>query len=805
MDLEPARRHYAAVFSLSLALLMLEIVVARVLSVALASHYALVAISLAMFGIGLSGLIVYLFPRHYAPERLDEQIASYGALFGISAALSMVGFLHLRVVQEFSLAGLLTLSAAYCLLAVPFVAGGVCVSLLMTHCSSRIGRIYWADLGGASIGCLAVVVAMQNVPAPKVAVLVGMFAAVVALSIAIAAVPRKTAQAAIAVVVVGVVGVAAWSTDLLRIRYVKRWDYFYAKAEGWNAFSRVAAFVSERNAAQLLPLREPPEKNVVPGVPRSMVLDIDGTAWTPMVEFDGNLFAYEFLRQSVIYVAHHLRPKGKVLIIGPGGGRDILAAKVFDQPSVLAIELNPLIRNMVEERFATYSGRPYSLPGVEVIIDEARSRLSTLDRKFDVIQLSLIDTFSLNAAGGFVFSENYLYTKEAFQEYFRHLDDDGVLVISRYVSSRYPLEILKTAVMARAAWEEEGVEDPERHIAVLSQGDTATMLAKRTPFDERESELLEQVARENNMGIVHLPLSDDPGWYGVRELLTTEDLEGVLRAYPFLIGPATDDRPFFFHFLRGRLAASDLPSTEEDPFQFLRQWHEAALLLYMLIGVVTGLAALFFLGPLLLLARRGAVRGGKGLVVPLLVYFACLGYGFMMVEVPLLQRFVLLLGYPVYALAVVLFALLLFSCLGSLFSVRFAPRARASLGWVLTAIVALVLAYHWMLPSLVDAMLGAPLAMRIAFTVALLAPVGFLMGMPYPLGITVLRELGEGLVPWAWGLNGALSVVASVLAIFLGSRYGFGVALLTGGGAYGLALLAMVAVTWRSGSSPRLA
>jgi hypothetical protein len=280
MNLEPARRHYGAVLTLSLALLTLEIVVARVLSVALASHYALVAVSLAMFGIGLSGLIVYLAPRRYAAEKLDEQLASYASWFGLSAALSMAGFLRLRVVQEFSLAGLLTLSAAYALLAVPFLCGGICISLLMTHFSARIGRIYWADLGGASIGCLAVVAAMEIAPAPVVAVLAGLLAAGVGLAIAVSAAPGKTPQAALVLVAVAVVAVAGWSTDLLRMRYVKRWGNYYSEAEGWNAFSRVSAFDSERNAGQLLPLPEPHEERT--GYPRAKILDIDGTAWTPI-------------------------------------------------------------------------------------------------------------------------------------------------------------------------------------------------------------------------------------------------------------------------------------------------------------------------------------------------------------------------------------------------------------------------------------------------------------------------------------------------------------------------------------------
>jgi spermidine synthase len=795
--MEPARRHYLSIGLLSLAVLMLEIAVSRVLSVTLFSHYAFVAISLAMFGLGLGGLLVYLFPLYFAPARLDEQVALYAMGFGLSAALGTVVYLHVRVVQEISLAGFATLSLVYAVLGVPFCCAGVCISLLMTHFSARIGRVYSADLAGASIGCLAVVFAMETAPAPQVAVGVGLLASLVALFIALRAAPALVGRVAVGFALTALTALAAWSTDLVRVKYVKGWDHFYAEYEVWNAFSRVAAFPSPLNAAQITPLREPSDNYAGPRFPRAVNLDIDGAAWTPMIESDGNLEALGFLRQSVLYVAHRLKKNGSVLIIGPGGGRDILAAKVFDQPDVLAIEINPSMRRVVQERYGGYSARPYTLPGVEVIIDEARSRLATLDRRFDVIQLSLIDTFSLNAAGGFVFSENYLYTQEAFEEYFDHLNDEGVLTITRYFSPAYPLEVLKIAAMVRAAWELEGVARPAAHVAVLSQSTATTILAKRTPFRAEEIATLEKAARDDNMDVLYPSDARDGAAETIRTLLTTENLPAYVAAHPFQIEPATDDRPFFFHFLRGRLAAGDIPDARVDPFQFLRMWQEAVLLLYLLIAVVGVLALVFFFGPLLLVRGRRDVGVGPAIAVPLLLYFACLGYGFMMIEVPLLQRFVLFLGYPVYALAVVLFALLLFSGIGSLLSGRFAAHAGRALGYLLPAIVAAALVYAFAIPPVIGALLGTLIALRIAVTVALLAPIGLLLGMAYPLGIAVLRGFGEGLVPWAWGLNGALSVAASVLAIFLGSRYGFTVAFLTGVGAYGVAAVLMALVAWR--------
>ncbi len=792
---EPRGRHYLAVFLVSLAVLMLEILFARVLSVALFSHFAFVAVSLAMFGLGLSGLVVYLLPEHFSADRLDEQLVGYAWRFALSAVLSLVVFLRIHVVQELSPAGFLSLSLAYLVLAVPFFFGGICLSLLMTHFASRIARIYGADLLGASLGCIGVVLAMWLAPAPLVVAYVATLVAATALGLALTTTPRRVAGPAAAFVVTALILALAHGTDLLRMQYVKPWTFFYSQYEAWNAFSRVSIFPSAHNAAQTMPLRDDAARYASPSLPGAMIIDIDGTAWTPMVNFRGDVGETAFLRESALYVAHHLRPNADVLIIGIGGGRDVLAAKTFAQRSVLGIEINPLIRHIVEDVYGDYSGRPYTLPGVEVIIDEARSRLSTLPRRFDIIQLSLIDTFSLNAAGSFVFSENYLYTKEAFQEYFRHLTDDGVLSISRYFTEAYPLEILRIAAMVRTAWSAEGVQQPSAHVVVLGQGGSATVLAKRTPFSPSELERLAAVASENRMRVFYQPGHPDGAHADLTAVLTTPDLDGYLAAYPFRIAPPTDDQPFFFHFLRGRLAAADIADRQRDPFQFLRQWHDAVVLSYLLVAVVTTLALVFFIGPLLLLRRR-ATGVGVSVAVPLLAYFACLGYGFMMLEVPLLQHFVLLLGYPVYSLAVVLFGLLLFSGIGSLLSGRLGDSAASALTGVLLTIVVMAAVYVYLVPAVITALIGTPITLRIAATIALLAPIGIPLGMAYPLGNTVLRCFSGALVPWAWGLNGALSVVASVLAILIGSWVGFRAAFLTGMAAYAVALITMrVAIT----------
>jgi SAM-dependent methyltransferase len=788
---QPTWRHYAWIFLISMSVLMLEIAIARILSVALLSHYAFVAISLAMFGLGLSGLIVYLFPTYFRRERLEDQLLYFSLAMAVSTSVMVVIFLHVPVTQELSWRGFFSLSFAYTSLLIPFFLGGTCISLLMTHFSSAIGRIYFADLIGASVGCLGIVAAMQFLSAPMVAPVVGALIGIGALALShpIASTRRPMVFGAVAFALILLVG--GMTTNLYSMRYVKTHTEPYSDLELWNSFSRISAFDHHLNAAQSVPLPYPRTFYTDPKFPGTMMLDIDGAAWTPMMNFNGDLSSVQFLRDSVLYAAHHLKPDANVLVIGTGGGRDLLAAKAFDQESVLGIELNPLMRRMVQEEYGDYSGRPYTMDGVEVVIDEARSRLHWVDDSFDVIQLSLIDTFSLNASGGFVFTENNLYTTEAFREYFKHLSDDGILSLTRYYVAAYPVEIMKIITTAREAWSEEGIPSISDRLLVLVQGINATVLVKRSPYTPEELEHITKLARKNRTGVLYSP-SGRVGNADIAAVATASDLDSYVDNYPFLINAATDDQPFFFRFLRGRLEI--VPDAELDPFLFLLNWDDALALMRLLIAVVAGLAALLFFIPLVLTYRRTVAGTSISLIAPSLLYFACLGYGFMMVEIPLMQGLVLLLGYPVYALAVVLFSLLLFSGIGSLLSSRFEAETGGALSVVLIAIVVVSLGYRFFLPVMIDSLLPTPNFVKIVATVLALGPIGLLLGMAYPLGIGLLRTVGQGLVPWAWGVNGAMSVVASVLGPFLGSRIGFSAAMLTGIFAYFVGLLCVVGI-----------
>jgi len=794
--MQPERRHYAVLFGASMGVLMLELSFARTLSVALLSHYAFVAISLAMFGLGLAGLLVYLRPERFGPATVDAQLATALGRFGLWAALGITLFLRIHVVQEPTLAGVLSLGLAYLVLAAPFFFAGLCITIVFTHFSSAIGMLYAADLIGASLGCLCTVLLLSLTSAPIVPLVIGAAATTMALLLSRRAGVRLRAPVVRAVVAT-VFLVLGLGTDFARMRYVKNWTNFYSEYETWNVFSRISVIPSPKLLApHTLPLRKPMNAYTADRYPGSKWLDIDGTAWTPMFNYDGNPERIAFLRESAIYAVHAVKRNARVLIIGTGGGRDLLAARVaWDQPSVKGIELNPLMRHVVQERFADYSGRPYTLPGVDVVIGEGRSMLAGLPDTFDVIQLSLVDTFAAGAAGGFVFAENYLYTVEAFREYFRHLDSGGVLSMTRYFVGGYPLELMRLVRMTAAAWQAEGMP-AGASIVVLHQGMVATMLAKRGPWTPDELAVIDRLAADNGMAIVYDPRGYQPGTPEV------ERLRGVGARYRdssvLTTAPTTDDAPYFFQFIRWPIEREG-----EDPMGMIHVGNEALGLMTLLLGTVTVLAFACFVGPLALLARGRLARNRR--TVPLLAYFVCLGFGFMMIEIPVLQRLVLFLGHPVSSLAVGLFSLLLFCGLGSLASERIVREPSAAAPWLGAAIVGVSLLYTAALPVAVARFLALDAALRVVITVLMLAPIALLLGMAYPVGIRILREHDESLVPWAWGLNGATSVVASVAAVFVGAQAGFTWALLLGSATYaiGFLLVGLTMSTRRSAAPAR--
>ena len=492
-------------------------------------------------------------------------------------------------------------------------------------------------------------------------------------------------------------------------------------------------------------------------------------------------------------LANVLRPHGEFAIIGPGGGVDVLRAVANGSPSVTGIEINPIIATTIMRgRYADYAQHLYDRPDVHIHVTDGRSYLRSTQQRFDVVQMTLVDTWASTAAGAFALSENNLYTVEAFTEYFNHLKPNGMIAITRW-EFRHPREALRVVAVAMEALHRLGVANPARNFIVAAQGSLdedgipVVVLAKKTPFtSEEEAAVNAHFDKYSQLEPLYLP--SEPGQNPFSNLIASNDPYAFAGAYAYNVAPVTDNAPFFFFTLK---AAQILG---EKGLRGGIDWKvNLGVLVLLLVLVISLLAVLAFL--VLPLALRG--RRSRQSPLPLL-YFVAVGLGYILVEIAFIQRFVLFLGHPTYALTVVIFLLMLSSGAGSLFSRLWLPRT--NLCWVpLLLVIGLLLANIFFLPGRLVALVGMDFGYRLLLSGLLLIPLGFIMGMPFPTGLRALADLpapefptandaSGNSVEWAWAMNAAASVLGSVLAMVIAIQFGLTATLACGAVAYLLAL-----------------
>jgi hypothetical protein len=767
---------------------MTELALTRIFSVTMYYHFAFLAISIALFGLGASGVYVYLARRPFGRREPAGLLAWHALAYALVTTLSLAVLVRLRVGLNYSLENLLLMLAIYALAAMPFFAGGAVVSLAVSRLAGRINLVYAADLLGASGGCLLLLPLLDRVGAPGVVASTAALGAVAACAFAPPASRARLFPLA-ALLVVGPWAAHAAGVVSFDVKDTKGHAGDTVLFSKWNSFSRVAVYDRRHGDWSLSATYAGP-------MPDSRFMDIDSAASTPIIHFRGDLPSVAYLRSELTALGYHLSEPGfTALVIGPGGGRDLLSALVFGARRVDGVEINPIIANEVMRgRFLDYSGRLYTRPDVRIFVEDGRSFVRRSPERYDVIQASLVDTWAATAAGAYTLTENSLYTVEAFDDYLDHLSDHGFLTITRWALDGVRLVSVAQEACARRG---SGVAD---RVAVVQHEKVATFILKKSPFTSAEIQHLQQVCDDLRFTILYAPgvtppdrlaptgsghweaAADAPNDYA--RLVLATNRQAFYAGYPLDITPTTDDRPFFFHTtkVKDQLGVA---------FGRTMLFGNGLSALMTLMGISAALVLLFILGPMAV--------GGRSLLETgwpwWLAYFGMLGAGFMLVEVALLQRFVLLLGHPVYSLAVTLFSLLLGTGAGSFLSRRIADahvRSRlvaALFGVTLLSLVAIVA-----LPSIIRATIGATLAARIALAVALLFPAGLLMGLPLPAGVRLLARRQTELLPWAWAMNGALSVLGATLAVFIAMNWGFSMTLLTGGlvyaGAAGLAVTA---------------
>jgi len=770
----------AGIGCVSAALLMTELALTRIFSVTMYYHFAFLAISIALFGLSASGVLVFVLRSRVAGIGTSTLLAATALLHGAATLISLAFLVRIRVGLDYSTENLFLMLAIYGLSALPFLTGGAVVSLSFARLASRINMVYAADLLGAATGCLVLIPLLNALGAPGVVMTAAGLSMVAALCF-------SPSRARIGVGVTSMVVLAVPSCAQL----AGRSPFAVVDTKGhigdrilfskWNSFSRVAVYDRTHGDWSLSPTYSGPKID-------TLFMDIDSAASTPIVKNTGNLADAGSLKYELTAIGYTLvegHEGFSALVIGPGGGRDLLSALVFGAGHVDGVEINPIIaRDVMLDRFRGYSGSIYADPKVSSFVDDGRSFVRRSETKYDVIQASLVDTWAATAAGAYTLTENSLYTAEAFGEYLDHLSDRGVLTITRWV-----FDGLRLVSLAQAACAQRGL-DASKHLAIIRFDRVATFLLKRQPFTDAETARLVQRSRELGFTVLYAPGVDasnpgpDPfemsryrtGAGDYRRLILAPDRERFLAEYPLDIRPTTDDRPFFFHTTR-------LADQFQVAFGKSMLFGNGLSALLTLFGISAALVILFIIGPLLLVVRE------RGTGWPAwLVYFGALGAGFMLLEVALLQQFVLLLGHPVYSLTVTLFSLLLGTGLGSFFSRRIPPdRVKAITVRAALIVAAVGLVAPWLVPAVINIAIPWSLTLRILTAVAMLLPLGFLLGMPLPGGMRLLAERSPEIIPWGWGLNGAFSVVGATLAVFIAMNWGFSTALLAGAATYAAA------------------
>lgn len=796
---------YGGLFVLMLATVAYEILLTRIFSVTMWYHFAFVAVSVAMFGLTVGALAVYLRPGWFLPARTTDQLAGSALAFAITVIASLL--VHLRWPVTFALTpwGVLTAGVFYLVVALPFALGGVATCLALTRFPRQVAGLYASDLMGAALGCFLVVPLLEVTDGPTAVVLVAALAAGASVGFA----SPGTRLRAAGVVTAGVLGVFAVGhtvlvhreAGLLRLAWVKGYAEARPLYEKWNSFSRITVFGDPTRDVEPrgwgLSTAMPPTRV------RQLALLIDAGAGTFLTGFDGRPDTLEHLKYDITNLPHYLRADARVAVIGAGGGRDVLSALAFDQRSVIAIEINRDILRAVNGRFGAFTGHLDREPRVRFVNDEGRSFLARQREPFDLVQISLIDTWAATAAGAFVLTENSLYTVEAWRMFLDRLTPRGILAVSRYYIDERPDEIYRLTALAQAALRMRGTPDARPHVIVarqmpepqppgpLGRVGMATVMVAPSPFTAEDLDTVEAVSRRLGFDLVLTPrVAADQTFARLAEGRAGA---AVLATFPANITPPTDDSPFFFQTLRFRDAFRAARTRLEVENVNMR----AVSVLGALLAAVAGLTGLCVVGPLCLTARAVDLRGRT----PLLVFFGAIGLGFMLVEISQMQRLIVVLGHPTYGLSVVLFALLVSSGVGSLAAGRVRGAGRGAV-LLLPCVLA---AFGVVTPAILRALEGASTGVRVAVATAMLVPIGLVMGLAFPLGMRLAARAAPALTPWLWGINGATSVLASVLAVAIALAAGISASFWTGVASYGLAAAAFLAASRTAGSTPERA
>jgi SAM-dependent methyltransferase len=787
----PGFKLLTAIWLISAAAIGYEILLVRLLSIVQWHHFAWMVISLALLGYGASGTAVAL-ARHWLDRHFSLSFTISALVFSITlvACFSLgqrIPFNALEVAWNPRQFGYLALM--YLVFMVPFFFAACCIGLAFTCRRKRVDRIYLFDLLGAGTGAI-VVLALLFVLEPQQALVLlsalGLTASVVTTP---AFRPFRWRLRGLQMV---------WLVALVALAPAGRIELHISEFKGLSQALRVIETrVLEQSSSPLglltvvespaVPFRHAPGLSFAAKhlPPDQLGIFTDGDSISVITRFQGDIEELAWLDDVTAALPYYLLKNPDVLVLGAGAGLDVLLALRHGATHIDAVELNPAVTKLVNNRFREYSGALFDDERVTLHIREARGFVARSSKSYDLIQLALTGSFAASGAGVQALNENHLYTVEAMRQYLQRLRPGGMLAITHWLKLP-PRESLKLVATLAEAIRQSGVDNPDQRIAVIRNWNTATLLAKNGEFGPAEAGAITEFAHARFFDTAYYPGIQpgqanrfnrlDSAWLhdGAIALLG-EQSDQFMNDYKFHLEPANDDSPYFHHFFEWRVLPEVLELRERGGAGLI-EWSYLVLVATLVQALAAGLVLILL--PLASVRRQRAV----GAEWRMGTYFFLLGLAFLFVEMAFIQKFTLFLSHPLFSVAVVLAGFLVFAGLGSGYSEKFASftarygflPVRAAVGFM----VSLGLAYLLGLPWLFEQFMGQPDAVRILLSLALIAPLAFFMGMPFPLGLKQLAVDCPEFIPWAWGINGFASVLSTSLALLLALKAGFTAVLL---------------------------
>jgi len=798
------RSLYAAVFLISVASLALQVLQMRMFAFVAWHHLAFLVISIAILGFGAAGAFLSSV-RRLRQADAHRSIAIASLLFAVTAyagpwLLSTEAFRATDIFGRMDASDVLRMGGYYVVFALPYFFAGYVISLALMREAKHVDRLYFVNLVGSGAGCFLLFATLEPLGALRSVAVLTVLVALIGV-----VVPAGTVLRSISGVVVLLCLAISVNLDVPIVQNVVA--RFALKVADSKLMATYQRYGMKHLYTRWTPLARIDIEDD-PTVKGAMLLqDGDAPGYVPGKD-------YEIPDSEIHGISYLLTEKPKVLIIGIGGGFDIKWAVDRDASEITAVEINAGTLDLYRNELTKITGNITERENLSLHVAEGRHFVRASHEKYDLIQMSGVDTYTALASGGYVMSESYLYTEEAFNDYLDHLTDDGFFTIIRFAFPA-PRETLRVMTIACKVLADRGAKEPWRHVAVIrggkSNGEDATslgaILVKKSPFEDAELDKLATWADKYGHEKLYLP-----GRISGEHLNPFEDFAKHVQdgttaeffaSYPYNVKPVTDDRPFFFNQHRlgsvwtwikeilGGTADRQIP--KQVPWvALLPDFQKRPMGLMLLVATLvqlTVLIAVLIFGPLVFLRRETV--GRRDFVVPM-GYFACLGFAYILLMISAMQRFGLILGHPTYAISVTMATFLIGSGVGSFFAGRFARELAPK---VVTVVAGSLVVYSallaLLLPGIASVLLTQAFLVRVFATIAVLAPMAFVMGFCFPTGIRVLASDRQAWVPWAYGVNGAASVLGSVLAVCLAMTLGFSNVQWVAAGLYVIAALLM--------------